>query len=132
MADAKRDVAWVLGSMLATVVGFRTYLHGVDHNSDLFIAGYNVHHLFTGAILAIAAAMMLAIGVATGLRRRAAQFALGAGAAMVLDEIVFLIVTDGSNDSYLTGPSWGGAVVSIAVAAVWIVFLGWRGRRQAE
>lgn len=52
--------------------------------------------------------------------RRFACVAFGSGSAMVLDEVVFLIATDGSNQAYLTPVSLWGAVVLIGTVALFI------------
>src|SRR5262249_48927926 len=91
-----RTLLLILLPMLATFIGQRLYLHLVNPNSDLFIAGHNVHHLFVGAMLAIPAAFILAFMPQASLVRWIALVALGVGSAMVLDQIVFLITTDGS------------------------------------
>ena len=105
-------------SMLVTFATQRLYLHLINPNADFFLAGYNIHHLFTGALIEIPAAIVLALG-AGGIRtRRAACVAFGCGTAMVLDEVVFLIATDGSNQAYLTPVSLWGAVVLVGIAVL--------------
>lgn len=121
----------ILIPMWVTFLGQRLYLHRVDPNADLFIAGYNVHHLFTGALIEIPAALLLAMGVRRRAVRWAAQIALGVGSAMVLDEVVYLIVTDGSNASYLLPVSLWGAVVLMVLASGWMLALFRLSRRRA-
>jgi hypothetical protein len=113
----------ILLPLLATFIGQRLYLHLVNPNSDLFIAGHNVHHLFVGALLAIPAAFVIAFVAEASIIRWIALFALGVGSAMVLDQVVFLITTDGSNASYLKPISLWGAIVLEAVAVVGLIVL---------
>jgi len=113
----RQTVLLILIPLLATFVGQRLYLHLINSNADFFIAGYNIHHLFTGALIEIPAAMILALGVGGLWTRRIACVAFGVGSAMVLDEVVYLITTDGSNAAYLTSTSLWGAVVLVALAA---------------
>ena len=91
----------ILLPMLGVFLVQRLYLHLVNPDLDLFVAGYNVHHLFTGVLLVIPAAFALAFGVASPWLRAATLVVLGAGTGMVLDQVVFLITTDGTNASYL-------------------------------
>ena len=111
-----RTLLLVLLPLLATFIGQRLYLHLINPNSDLFIAGYNVHHLFVGALLAIPAAFVIAFVAEASIIRWIALVALGVGSAMVLDQIVFLITTDGSNASYLRPISLWGAIILVALA----------------
>ena len=50
----------------------------------------------------------------------------GAGLSLALDEVVYLIATDGSNPSYLLPVSFWGAVVVVGLGALWILLVGWR------
>lgn len=105
-------------AMLATFIPQRLYLHFVNPNADFFVAGYNIHHLFTGALIEIPAAIVLALRIGGLWTRRIACVAFGSGTAMVLDEVVFLIATDGSNQAYLTPVSLWGAVVLVGVTVL--------------
>lgn len=123
--DRRQTALLIMIALLGTFIPQRLYLHLVNPNADFFVLGYNVHHLFTGALIEIPAAIILALRVGGVWTRRIAAVAFGSGAAMVLDEVVFLIATDGSNQAYLTPVSlWGAvALVGIAVCAVLLVFL---------
>ncbi len=112
----------ILVPLLLTEIGQRLYLHLVNPDADIYVAGYNLHHLYTGALIEIPAAFILAFGAAPAVRA-GALIALGVGSAMVLDQVVFLITTDGSNRSYLTPVSLWGAVVLEGLAVVLLVVL---------
>jgi hypothetical protein len=113
----------ILVPMLTTFVGMRLYLHKIDPDADVFIAGYNVHHLYSGTLVVIPAAFILAFGVQNPVGRSIALAALGIGSAMVLDQVVYLITTDGSNASYLKPISLWGAVVLVGMATGLLVLL---------
>jgi hypothetical protein len=119
----RRTTLLILLPLLATFAGLRLYLHLVNYNADLFVAGHEVHHLFCGTLLLIPAAFVLAFSAELPRLRTASLVGLGAGSGMVLDEVVYLIVTDGSNLSYLTPVSLWGAVVAegFAVALLLVV-----------
>lgn len=112
----------LVGSLTLTFIMMRVYLHA-SPNTDLNIAGYNIHHLFTGLMLVTLG------GVPAVLLPHASPWSLpavavfGVGLALALDEWVYLIVTDGTNASYVLPVSlWGGAVaVSAAVVYALIV-----------
>lgn len=118
-ARPRRETALLIAlAMLVTFVVQRLYLHLINPNTDFDILGYNIHHLFTGALIEIPAAIVLALRVGGVWTQRLAAVAFGLGAAMVLDEVVFLIVTDGSNAAYLTPASLWGAVVLVGVTVL--------------
>ena len=104
-------------SMVATFVGMRAYLH-MSPNTDLTIAGYDIHHLFTGLILITIGGIAAVILPSAHRHARTALAVFGVGLALALDEWLYLIVTDGTNASYLLPVSfWGGfAAVALAVA----------------
>jgi hypothetical protein len=115
---------FILIPLVATFAGQRLYLHFVNVNTDLYILGRNVHHLFVGAALAIPAAFILAFRPDTPWLTFAALAALGSGSAMVLDELVYLIATDGSNASYVKPLSLWSAVAleSLAVGMLLLIY----------
>jgi len=115
---ARGRAATILAAMWLTFALLRAWLHLVNPDADFNVAGYNVHHLYTGALIQVPAALALAIGVRARPARRAAEIALGAGTGLVLDEVVYLITTDGSNASYLLPISFWGAVVLLSLATV--------------
>jgi hypothetical protein len=114
---------FILIPLAVTFIGQRLYLHFVNPNTDLYIAGHNVHHLFVGAVMAIPAAFVLAFRPGEPWLTFAALAMLGSGSAMVLDQIVFLIATDGSNASYLKPISLWGAIVLEAIAVGLLLLL---------
>ena len=103
--------------MGVTFIGMRAYLH-TSPNTDLNIAGYNIHHLFTGLILVMLGGITAVVLPAAHRHARNALVIFGIGLALALDEWLYLIVTDGTNASYLLPVSfWGGlATVTLAVA----------------
>jgi hypothetical protein len=124
MQSPTTTLLFILIPLLVVGIGQRLFLHLVNPEADLFIAGYNVHHLYTGAVIEIPAAFVLAFGVQAPLVRAAALVALGAGSAMVLDQVIYLITTDGTNRSYLTPISLWGAIVleGLAVALLLVLY----------
>jgi hypothetical protein len=125
MSDRRR-ARLILASLLLTFAVIRLAMWR-SPDSDFDLAGYNIHHLFTGVLLATAAAIPLILrpGRSRGLDVACVLF--GAGLSLVLDEVVYLIATDGSNASYLLPVSFWGAVVVVGSGAAWIALVGWRG-----
>lgn len=74
--------------------------------SNLDLGPYNIHHLFFGAFLLVITVIFLNLGVSNKL----VIVIAGVASALILDEIIYLIATDGSDLAYLTPTSFWGAV----------------------
>ncbi|HYN82387.1 MAG TPA: hypothetical protein VES88_12860 [Gemmatimonadaceae bacterium] len=124
-----RRAKLVLASLVVTFVVTRAMLT-MSPNSDFDVAGYNIHHLFTGLLLITAGGIPLALFSGRSLILDAASMAFGSGLALALDEWVYLIATDGSNASYLLPVSLKGGILMVGLAALYILllYLASRGR----
>jgi hypothetical protein len=121
-------LVFILAPMLLTFAVQRTFLHFFSHpNFHVYVGGFRVHHLFSGALIQICSAFLLAFGART---RRLVLAALGVGSAMVLDEIFFLVFTDGSNEAYRGRVSFLGAAALLTLAAAFLLALYARARRR--
>ena len=119
----------LVASLITTFVVVRILL-GMSPISDFDVAGYNVHHLFTGLLLIFAGGVPLALFPGRSLPLDIATVAFGAGLALTLDEWVYLIATDGSNASYLLPVSLTGALVMVGLALVYLLMLYLVSRRR--
>jgi hypothetical protein len=126
--DARR-ARILIASLLVTFVMTRSIM-GVSPNSDFDVAGYNVHHLFTGLLLIFAGGIPLALFPGQSLAFDIATVAFGAGLALTLDEWVYLIATDGSNASYLLPVSLTGALAMVGLALMYVLILYLISRRR--
>src|ERR1051325_11140343 len=118
-----RRAKLTLSSLLATFVVIRLLLH-LSPDSDFNVGGHNIHHLFTGLLLITCCGIPLVVLRGNNRWLDGAAAGFGVGLALALDEWVYLIVTDGSNASYLLPVSLWGGVVMIGLAclvllAVW-------------
>lgn len=111
--------------MILVFVALRVYLT-LFPSSNLDIGPYNIHHLFTGVLLLIACSLPLILRSPNGATRWILAAGVGAGLGLVLDEWIYLIVTDGSDSAYLSDESLWGAVVFIAVTTIYIVVMAWQ------
>ena len=111
-----------LATFLATFAVTRSWLWFTP-NADFNVAGYNIHHLFTGILLLLVSLLPLALGAVSARAAPAATAVAGVGLSLVLDEWVYLIATDGTNASYLLPVSFWGAVVMHAVVVAWVLAL---------
>jgi hypothetical protein len=118
----KQTLLLILFPMLGTFVCQRLYLHlvSVQH---VYPAGYLVHHLFTGALIVIPAAFILAFDTRNRLLAFLAPAALGVGSAMVLDEVTYLVATQATDEDYVSGVSLWGAITLISLATILLLVL---------
>jgi hypothetical protein len=129
LADRRRLRLFVLALVLP-FVALRLFLHG-SPEANFNAGGYNVHHLFTGLLLVAAGGVPLAVlrGPARLLDLCAAVF--GIGLSLALDEWLYLIMTDGSDASYLLPVSFWGGVGFVGGAAAYAALLGLAAGRGA-
>jgi hypothetical protein len=113
-----RRATIVMLAMAVTFLALRGVLY-ITPNSDFNVAGYNIHHLFTGVVILTLCGIPLVIGRGTGRGGELLAAGFGIGLAFVLDEWVYLIVTDGSNASYLLPVSLSGGAVLVGAAVVY-------------
>lgn len=112
----------ILATLVGTFVVIRIMLHR-SPDSDFDVAGYNIHHLFTGLLLITAGGIPLALFPRATRLLDAAAAVFGIGLSLALDEWVYLIATDGSNASYLLPVSLRGGAVMIALATLYVAVL---------
>ena len=140
MSDAvdKRRIGLVLGALIVPFVLLRVGLF-IDPNADFNVGGYNIHHLYLGLLLITLGGLPLALfrGASRWLDHAAVVF--GVGLSLALDEWAYLLVTDGSNASYLLPVSFWGGLGMIALACGYVVVLvmvqrrcGTEGKEERE
>ncbi len=115
-----------LAGLLVPFVLLRAWLYHYP-NADFNVAGYNIHHLFTGLLLIAAGGIPLALLSRQSRALDVACLTFAVGLSLALDEWVYLIATDGSNASYLLPVSFWGGVIAIALAALYALILGRKG-----
>lgn len=116
-------------SVLVTFAVMRAYLHTFP-NTDLVVAGYGVHHLFTGLILITLGGIAAALLPHSSVLSSIAVVTFGVGLSLALDEWLYLIVTDGTNQSYLLPVSFWGGLAAVTAASVLSLSIGrWTDRR---
>jgi hypothetical protein len=119
--EAKTRPLFILVSMWLTFFAQRLILHHSSPDTHVFIAGYLVHHLFSGVLVLIPVAFLFALGIRTPRRRNLGRVVLGFASAMVLDEVVYLVCTDGSGVAYRSFISLWGAVILMSIASIFVI-----------
>lgn len=102
----KQKIILFVTILIATLLVVRVFLFTFPF-SNLDLGPYNIHHLFLGAFLLVITVIFLNLGVSN----KFVIVAAGIASALVLDEIIYLIATDGSDLAYLTPVSFWGAVI---------------------
>jgi len=125
----RRRANQILVSMLVTFSLLRIYLH-LFPSTNLDVAGFNIHHLFTGLILITIGAIPLIVFEGDSRLLDFSAILFGGGLSLALDEWVYLIVTDGSDTSYLAPESLWGAAIMIGLTSAYILILVRRQNRQ--
>jgi hypothetical protein len=124
----KRTLCFILFPMIATFAIQRVVLHHSPPDTHVFIGGYLVHHLFSGVLILVPTAFLLAFGIHHPRRRDLAHALLGFSSAMVLDEVIYLVCTDGNGIAYRGPTSLWGAVLLLGGASFFLLAVsGWRG-----
>jgi hypothetical protein len=117
---------WILLlSLVVTFVAMRASM-ALRPDADFNIAGYNIHHLYTGLLILTTCGIPLVLGVRRVKLGDWLTAGFGVGLSLALDEWVYLIATDGSNASYLLPVSFWGGVVVVGAAVVYTALLAWK------
>ena len=116
MPQSSRRLVILLGALLGTFLVVRAGML-LRPDADVFVGGYNIHHLYTGVIILTICVIPLVVGAPKPLTADLLVGGLGIGLSLALDEVVYLIATDGSNQSYLTPVSWIGGATLILLAS---------------
>ncbi len=120
----KQTLLLILLPMLGTVLCVRLYLHLV-RVQHVYPGGYLVHHLFVGVLIELPAAFILAFGVRNRVVAFLAPAVLGVGSGMILDEMTYLVLTQASDQDYISRVSLGGAMGFVLLATILLVGIYW-------
>jgi hypothetical protein len=130
--ESQKRLLFILIPMWLTFLTQRTILHHSSPDSHVFIAGFLVHHLFSGVLFLIPTAFLLALGIRSSRRRNLARVVLGFSGAMILDEVVYLVCTDGSGVAYRGSVSLWGAAGLMSLASVFLIGVHCLSARHPE
>lgn len=123
----RQTLLLLLIPMLGTFMCQRLYLHLVRVR-HIYPGGYLVHHLFVGVLILIPCAFILAFGARRRLMAMLATAGVGVGSAMVLDEVVYLVMTKGTDADYVSRTSLYGAFVFISLGVALVLGIYWSQR----
>ena len=115
--------AYLVAAMAGTFIVTRAYLHWRP-DTDLNIGPYNIHHLYTGVLIVAVCGIPAILGVSGKAAQVILTAGFGVGLSLALDQWVYLIVTDGTNASYLLPVSWITGTIMVALACVYAAYIG--------
>ena len=111
--ELKKRLSIFTISLLFTIVLLRVFL-SILPSTNLNFLGYNVHHLFVGSFLVVVSLVFFIFNIVNNFT----IILSGISTALVLDEIVYLIATDGSDNSYLSSVSLFGAIILTSIILI--------------
>lgn len=123
MPQSSRRLVILLVALLGTFLVVRAGML-LRPEADVFVAGFNIHHLYTGVIVLTICVIPLVVGAPKSRTDDLLVGGMGIGLSLALDEVVYLIATDGSNQSYLTPVSWIGGATLILLASGYAIAIG--------
>lgn len=112
----------IIFSLIATFIVLRVFLYFFP-NADFDIGAYNVHHIYTGLVIIMFFGLPLCLFSGSNRLLDISALGFGCGLSMALDELVYIIATDGSNQAYLLPVSFWGGVFMVSVAVLWTLIL---------
>jgi len=119
----------LVSSLVLTFVVIRVWLFFYP-NADFNVAGYNIHHLYTGLLLVTIGGIPLILFSGPGRILELATAIFGVGLSLALDEWVYLTLTDGSNMSYLLPVSFWGGITLVGLTCIYIGALYFWSRKK--
>ena len=118
----------IAASLIVTFILLRIYLYFLP-STNLDVGSFNIHHLFIGILLIIVAGLPLILFSGISRLLEFASIAFGSGLSFILDEWLYLIVTDGSDNAYFLPISFWGAILMIAMTVIYIIILSCYGSK---
>jgi hypothetical protein len=100
-------------AVIATIVVVRISLF-LAPRLNVYIGKYNVHHLYTGAVLLVLDTVLLIAGAINAYTVVLA----GVAVALILDELGYLVTTSGADKAYFARKSYTQMCISVATTLV--------------
>ena len=116
--ELKQKTKIFLISLIATLILLRLFLT-FSPSTNLNFFGHNIHHLFIGSFLVV----VVLVFFISNIVNKFTIILAGIGSALVLDEIVYLIATDGNDVSYLSYVSLLGVIILTAIIIILTIIL---------
>ncbi len=123
--EYKKKINIFITTLLVTFILVRLYLW-LFPRANIYLVGYNIHHLYLGAVLLI----FTVIALIAGIQNKAIIILAGISSALILDQLVFLIATDGADATYLGKISLGGGIVAVLITTALAYAMYWWRKKK--
>jgi hypothetical protein len=110
----ERDKVWYFAIPLIIAIAIPRLVLYFSPHINFDVGAYNVHHLYWAAFLLVITCIFLIFNYINKITIVLA----GVSSGLVLDEIIYLIATDGSDLSYLTATSFWGMIIFVILTLV--------------
>ena len=123
----KQRVLYFIVSLVVTLFSTRFFLF-LSPSTNLYFGGYNVHHLYVGAVILIFVLLMMMFNIISSF-----LFIIsGVGTAFIIDELVYIIATDGSDASYLGFLSLTGTIISAVLILILVGGMYYYAKKEVK
>jgi len=109
----KNKILIFISSLVLALAILRIFLFIFPH-TNLNIGKYNIHHFFIGAFLSILVIVFFIANIVNNFVIVIAGFS----SALILDQVIYLIATDGSDTAYLSSVSLWGAIILTTIVLI--------------
>lgn len=109
----KKKVIRFVFSLMITFFLLRFFLFFFP-SANLTFGKYNIHHFYSGAFLLVIVGIFFLADIINGYTTTLA----GIASAFILDELIYLIATDGSDQAYLSSVSLWGSIIVISIVLI--------------
>src|SRR3989338_5678248 len=113
MTFPKPKMSLFAAALMLTFIITRLYLWIFPH-ANIDFGPYNIHHLYVGAVLLILTSIVMIAEISHWI----VIIIAGISSALILDQLVFLIATDGRDLTYLGKTSLWGGIIAVLIIVV--------------
>jgi len=111
-------------ALIATFIIQHIILY-LSPNSNLNIAQYNIHHIFLGAFFLVILVILMLFNHINS----ATIILAGVFSSFILDELIFLIATNGLDTLYWSKTSFIGSLIMHAIILIFISILYYKDKK---
>lgn len=116
--ETKKRITYFLSSLIIGILLLRIFLF-IFPTANFSLGSYSIHHIFTGSIWLIFTIILLIFNISNYF-----TYILGGiSTALIIDQLTFLIMTDGTNKVYFSPTSIYGAFILTLIIILIVIGL---------